>query len=50
MLMKKEDFSQLFDDVKNGVIEKKEALGKLGDFIQKNYQQTKPWNRRSYSG
>ena len=35
--MKKEDFSQLFDDVKNGVIEKKEALGKLGDFIQKNY-------------
>ena len=35
--MKKEDFSQLFDDVKNGVIEKKEALGMLGKFIQKNY-------------
>ena len=35
--MKQEDFNQLFDDVKNGVIEKKEALGMLGKFIQENY-------------
>ena len=35
--MKQEDFNQLFDDVKNGVIEKKEALGMLGKFVQKNY-------------
>lgn len=36
-LMKKEDFNQLFDDVRNGVIAKKEALGMLGKFIQDNY-------------
>ena len=31
--MKQEDFNHLFDDVKIGVIEKKEELGMLGKFI-----------------